>query len=125
MSAVCAASTGEEAQVCAEFSARIGATMTHDAYHNREELDLAAFCGAFYQSSVMERAKKEQKAQEAVAAEKKKADEAKAREEEMKKHLAKATERHNDVLNVEKDQKELQAADEKVANEAGAGSSRG
>merc|ERR1719217_1140427 len=110
MSEVCAASAGEAHVICSDFSAQIDALMTHDAYHNREELNLAGLCSSFYQDTVVVRAKKTQKVLEASAAEKKKEEEARLAAAEEKKHEAKAAERHDKIVNAEKEVQEGEAA---------------
>lgn len=111
MKEVCAEDqNAQEKKMCEEYATQIESFMTYDSFHNREELDLAAFCEAFYKSSVTERASQQAKTLQAAEAEAQKQKEQKAKEVELKQHQAKAAASHNDVVNAEKEATEAQTA---------------
>jgi hypothetical protein len=121
MKEVCAEdSDAQEKKMCEAYAAQIESFMTYDSFHNREELDLAAFCETFYKGAVTDRASEKMKALKAVEAEELKQKEQKAKEEELKQHQAKAAASHNDVVNAEKEvgeaQTAIKSADAKLAD---------
>jgi len=121
MKEVCAEdSDAQDKKMCEAYSAQIESFMTYDSFHNREELDLAAFCETFYKGAVTDRASEKMKALKAVEAEELKQKEQKAKEEELKQHQAKAAASHNDVVNAEKEvgeaQTAIKSADAKLAD---------
>merc|ERR1719316_2386832 len=100
---VCKSASGDNVPMCKSFASVLGTHLSHDAYSNREELDVAGFCTDFYNGAVKDQVKNQAAALDAAdkaAAEKAKAEaEARAKAEadrlaaEAAKELEQATDK--------------------------------